>query len=310
VLVRRPAFTLEQLRSFAAVADAEHISRAAASLFLTQGAVTQQVRHFERALGLQLLERDGRRIRLTDAGRSMAVACRAALRAMEVVEDTAHSMRAVTMGSLHVGASPTCGSYYMPRLLAEFAKQHPRIKLELTVDRTQDICGLVIAGTLDCGVVEGDPDPELLSVALATDELIMVAHSGHPLASLDRVTPADLAKHRFLRRGSAWGAEKNIRQMLGDAYDQVETMSLGHQEYVRAAAVAGLGFAALPKQAVAAELASGVLVQLPTQTMVRQIRAVRRRAHGGPALEEFWQLVQNEATARSETIYADGSVSA
>jgi len=69
--MRKPAFTLEQLRSFVAVAESEHISRAAASLFLTQGAVTQQIRHFEQAVGVQLLERDGRRVRLTDAGRAV-----------------------------------------------------------------------------------------------------------------------------------------------------------------------------------------------------------------------------------------------
>ena len=83
--MRKPAFTLEQLRSFVAVAENEHISRAAASLFLTQAAVTQQLHHFEQAVGLQLLERDGRRVRLTDAGRSLAETCRAALRSVEVV---------------------------------------------------------------------------------------------------------------------------------------------------------------------------------------------------------------------------------
>ncbi len=70
--MRRPAFSLEQIRSFVEVAETEHVSRAAANLFLTQAAVTQQIRHFEKALGLQLLERDGRRVRLTDAGRSLA----------------------------------------------------------------------------------------------------------------------------------------------------------------------------------------------------------------------------------------------
>ena len=107
----RPSFSLEQLRSFVAVAEHEHISKAAASLFLTQGAVTQQVRHFERAIGLQLLEREGRGVRLTDAGRTMAVACRAALRSMQVLEDTAESMKTLQTGSLHLGASPTCAIY-------------------------------------------------------------------------------------------------------------------------------------------------------------------------------------------------------
>src|SRR6058998_1521311 len=105
--MRRPSFTIEQLRSFVAVAEHEHVSRAAAALFLTQAAVTQQVRHFENALGLQLFERDGRRVRLTDAGRSLAEACRGALRAVEVVDDSASSLKELRAGSLHLGASPT-----------------------------------------------------------------------------------------------------------------------------------------------------------------------------------------------------------
>src|SRR4029077_9729860 len=100
----RPSFSLEQVRSFVAVAEHEHVSKAAASLFLTQGAVTQQVRHFERAMGLPLLERDGRGVRLTDAGRTLAVACRAALRSVQVLEDTAESMKSLQAGSLHLGA--------------------------------------------------------------------------------------------------------------------------------------------------------------------------------------------------------------
>src|SRR6266446_1452284 len=104
--MRKPAFTLEQLRSFVAVAESEHISRAADSLHLTQAAVTQQVRNFEQAVGVQLLERVGRRVRLTDAGRSLAEACRAALRAVEVIDDSALAMKQLRAGSLHLGASP------------------------------------------------------------------------------------------------------------------------------------------------------------------------------------------------------------
>src|SRR5438105_8753309 len=148
--MRKPAFTLEQIRSFVAVAETEHISRAAASLFLTQGAVTQQVRHFERAVGLQLLERDGRRIRLTDAGRSLAEACRGALRAVQVMEDTAKAIRELAAGSLHVGASPTCATYYLPPHLAEFTRKHPAVKLEVAVAGTGELNRRVLAGSLDC----------------------------------------------------------------------------------------------------------------------------------------------------------------
>jgi DNA-binding transcriptional LysR family regulator len=285
------SFSLEQVRSFVAVAESEHISKAAASLFLTQGAVTQQVRHFERAVGLSLLERDGRGVRLTDAGRTLAVACQAALRAVQVLEDTAGSMKTLQAGSLHLGASPTCASYYMPSRLAEFAEQHPGIKLSMTVEPSADINRQVLAGALDCALIEGEPDSDLLAVVLGQDELILVAHRDHPLSMLGQVTAAELSQYRYLGRGPLWAAERNVREMLGDAYDRSETLNLGHPEYVRAAVIAGLGYAALPQLAVEADLESGSLKRLPGPSTYRAIRAIRRRTHGGPALEQFWLLL-------------------
>jgi DNA-binding transcriptional LysR family regulator len=295
--VTRLSFSLEQVRSFVAVAETEHISKAAASLFLTQGAVTQQVRHFERAVGLPLLERDGRGVRLTDAGRTLAVACQAILRSVQVLEETAESMKSLQAGSLHLGASPTCASYYLPSRLAEFARQHPGIKLNVAVEPSADINRQVLAGALDCALIEGEPDPELLTVVLANDELILVAHRDHPLAALHNVALADLIQYRYLGRDPTSAAEQSAREMLGDAYDRSEALNLGHPEYVRAAVIAGLGYAALPRLAVEADLESGSLKQLPGPSTRRAIRGIRRRAQGGPALEQFWLLLTRERSS-------------
>ena len=304
--MRKPAFTLEQLRSFVAVAESEHISRAADSLHLTQAAVTQQVRNFEQAVGVQLLERVGRRVRLTDAGRSLAEACRAALRAVEVIDDSALAMKQLRAGSLHIGASPTCATYYLPSHLTEFTKGHPGVKVSIVVEPSADLNRKVTAGTLDCAVIEGAPDPGLVCVELARDELVLVARRDHPLARLRRLTPADLIAHRYLGRGPEWSAERNVREMLGDAYDHVEAMNLGHPEYVRAAAVAGLGYAALPRRAVASELAAGELKRLAVAPVIRSIVAVRRPGRGGPSQEAFWDMLTGGHASPSGKIPTDG----
>lgn len=285
----KPQFTLEQVRTFVAVAETEHVSKAAASLFLTQGAVTQQLRHFEGALGLQLMERAGRGVRLTDAGKALAVACRAALRAVEIVEDTARSMKALESGSLDLGASPTCASYYLPSRLASFSMRYPSVKLTVIVEPSAAIGAQVLAGAIDCAVIEGEPAAGLTAVVLARDELVLVAHRDHPLSKLRRVTQAHLARHRYLGRGPAWAAEQNVRKMIGRAYDLSEVMNLGHPEYVRAAAIAGLGYAVLPVLAVEADLSSGVLKRLSVPSGVRSISAIRRPSRGGPTMEEFWR---------------------
>ena len=305
--MRRPGFTLEQLRSFVAVSETEHISQAAASLFLTQAAVTQQVHHFERAMGLQLFERDGRRVRLTNAGRLMADTCRAALRSVEVVEDSGLALRHLQAGSLELGASPTCATYYVPPYLAEFTRQHPGIKLGMSVEPSADLCRRVLVGTLDCAVIETDPDPQLVVFEMTTDELILVAHRDHPLSRLRRVSEDDLAQHLYLGRGPQWSAEKYVRTMLGEAYDRVDVLNLGHPEYVRAALLAGLGFCALPKRAVASDLVRGDVKRLPVRPVLRPISAVRRSARGGPAQESFWELLTGGQLKTSARISADGS---
>ncbi|HET7420483.1 MAG TPA: LysR family transcriptional regulator [Candidatus Dormibacteraeota bacterium] len=303
---RRPTFTLEQIRTFVAVAESEHVSRAANSLYLTQAAVTQQVRNFEQAVGLQLFERDGRRVRLTDAGRSLAETCRAALRAVEVIDDSAQSMKQLEAGSLHIGASPTCATYYVPPYLAEFTRRYPAVRLSMLVEPTAELNRKVLSGTLDCAVIEGPPDPGLITFELSRDELLLVAHPDHPLSRLRKVGPADFKRHRYLRRGPQWSAERHVRDMLGESYDQVEAIDLGHPEYVRAAAVAGLGFAALSRRAVANDLASGLLKRLPVQPIGRAISAVRRQGRGGPAQEAFWEMLVHGHLPASAKMPTDG----
>lgn len=179
----------------------------------------------------------------------------------------------------------------MPPLLARFAGRFPEIILNFTVEPSSELNEKVRAGALDCALIEGMTDPKLTSMVLAWDELVIVAHSSHPLAQLARTSPAELAHHRYLGRGPAWSAEGTVREMIGYAYDQSQVLNLGHPEYVRAAALAGLGYAALPLLAVKDDLELGLLKRLPIASAKRAISATRRPSIGGPTLEEFWRFL-------------------
>lgn len=283
------------MRSFLAVADNGSVSRAAESLNLTQGAVTQQLHNFEKAVGLRLVERGSRGVRLTSAGLALATTCRGALRGVEVVGESARALRTLEAGSLQIGASPTCATYYLPPLLNRFAATYPQVNLGILVEPSHEICEQVRGGVVECGLIEGEPEAHLVTVVVASDELVLVCAGSHPLASLKRVTSDDLAQHRYVGRGRLWSAEGQARDMIGDAYDRSPVLNLGHPEYVRAATLAGLGYSVLPAQAVMLDLESRRLVQLPVPTKRRAITAVRREAGGGPTLEEFWRLVTAEA---------------
>jgi DNA-binding transcriptional LysR family regulator len=271
------------------VAEHENVSRAAASLHLTQGAVTQQIHHFERALGLRLFERTGRGVKLTDAGRALAITARAAQRGLDVVDDAARAIKMLEAGSLHLGASPTCATLYLPQRLAPFTQRFPRVSLDIVVEPSMEISAKVRAGALDCGLIEGACHPDVVEHVIARDLLVLVCTPEHPLAKLKRVTRDELEKHRYIGRGPAWGAEANVREIVGDSYDRLDVLNLGHPEYVRAAALSGIGWAALPLLAVQDDLAKGTLKRLHGMSAERLIRAIRRLAPGGPTLEEFWR---------------------
>ena len=292
----RLAFTLEQLRTFLAVARQQSMSRAAESLFLTQGAVSQQVANLEAALGLRLLERRGRRVWLTEAGKSIAIACEAVTRSVDGVIESARQLAFLEAGSLHIGASPTAAAHYLPRLLSVFTSLHTGVQIRVVTQNTPAVAAQVASGALDCAIVEGETaEPELVEHRLAEDEVLVVAARDHPLAVMARVDLEELVKHRYLGREPGAAMESIAIEILGRHYATVQRIELGHLDAVRGAVVAGLGFAILPRVAVQREVRDGDLVALSIPPQRRWIRMVRRPSPGGAALEEFWRLVRSNS---------------
>ena len=296
--MQKPSFTLEQARSFVAVAETESISRAAERLSLSQGAVTQQVRNFERALGVLLVERRGGRIRLTGAGREVADACRALVRSLENVQQTARRLTNMAGGSLVVGASPTPAAHYLPRLLDQFYRQYPSIEIKVVTDNTPNVASAVAAGALDCGLIEGPTGrPDLVELVLSKDELLAVVHASHPLARLQRPDTDELRRHRYVGRESGASLDYFAAQMLGVGFSGAQRIEFGHLDAVRAAVLGGLGFAVLPRVTIARAIDDGRLVVLPWPPLQRDISAVRRPVPGANTLEAFWKVLADPEEA-------------
>jgi len=275
-----------------AVARGQSMSRAAESLYLTQSAVSQQVANLEARLGLRLLERAGRRVRLTEAGAAIAAAAETVIQSAEAVTEAARRLGTLETGSLLVGASPTAAANHLPALLAAFLARHPQVRIRVVTENTPTLAGLVAAGALDCAVIEGATDhDELVEKHLEEDEVVVVAAAGHPLTLAARVGPAELARHRYVGREPGAILERLAEEILGERYEATQKIELGHLDAVRGAVLAGLGYAVLPRISVARELADGRLVELPVPVRRRWISAIRRPSAAGATLEEFWRLL-------------------
>jgi DNA-binding transcriptional LysR family regulator len=289
----RAGFTLEQIRTFVAVAAREHIGQTASAIGVSQAAVTQKVQLLERALGITLLERRGRRVRLTDAGAAAAGACLVVMKGIDALEQVALSARTDETGTLCVGASHTAASLYLPIALRAFTRVNSAVEVDVVVGNTSNICEAVARGVLDCGLVEGPMARQrLLAVPVAEDEVVLVVHGQHPLATAQDMQ--ELLPHRYVSGDAESSSEAAARARLGPAYDRLVRLQGTAPDAVRAALLAGLGFGAVPLAAVRGELESGCLVQLPVAPYRRWVYAIRRGVSGSPVVEAFWPTLTGE----------------
>ncbi len=283
--------TLDQLEAFVTVAQHEHVTRAAADLGLAQSSVSHQLRCLEAALGLALFERVGRGVRLTDDGRALVGPAAAVLAARRSFLDATHARTGLMVGRLAIAASNTVGIYRLPDWLAGFVARFPGIAVNVRLVNTHEAITMVRDAAVDCALVEGPESRQGLDeLEVEVDELVTVAAPDHPLARRGRVRLAELSRHRYLAREPGSGTEALAAQLLGSSYRRGPVLELGQVDAVRAAAVAGLGYAVISLAAVADDLATGRLCLLQTgrPRLTRALAALRRPGSHSPTLEAFW----------------------
>lgn len=285
--------TLEQLRIFLAVADCEHITRAAERLRLTPSAVSSAIRVLEDRYGVALFHRVARRIELTDAGRRFMAEARAVLARSEAAELMLSEMAGLLRGRLSVKASQTVANYWLPRRLLDFHLAYAAIELDLSTGNTQTVAQSVLAGEADIGFVEGDIDePALSSRVVATDQLIVVVAPDHGWAGR-RLGIDELAGGRWIMREKGSGTRSEAEYALAESglsVDQIDVaMDLPSNEAVCAAVRYG-PYAAIVSELVAeGDLASGRMARvdfsLPTRQFYMLAHKERHRSRAAQALE-------------------------
>jgi DNA-binding transcriptional LysR family regulator len=293
----RASFTLEQLRTFLAVAGREHVTQAASMLRLSQSAVTQQVHLLERALGIQLIERVGRNIRLTTTGTQVASAALLIMRAVENLDDVVRAARGLDWGCVSVGATGVTGTYYLPEYLVGFALAHPGIQVNVTAGSTAEICDRVAKGQLDCAIVDSPlPKTHPEHVLLAADDALLVSNPRHALSRREQLSPRHFAGQRYLLYDQGSSIEALAAEMLGPAYGRLSISRVpgleGARQYLLHDAE---HIAIMPGRAVADDLRRGSLARLAITPRRQFIYALRRGASAEPAIGAFWRIVTGNA---------------
>jgi DNA-binding transcriptional LysR family regulator len=256
--------TLDQLRIFIAVADRQHVTRAAEALHLGQSAVSAAIAALEARHDTKLFHRVGRGIELTEAGTLFLGAARGIMAQAEAAELLLSELSGGKHGTLLVQASQTISSYWLPRHLAAFRRQHENIDIRLTIGNTAQVAQAVHRGEAELGFVEGAvTDPALLSLRVARDKMIVVVGPDHPWAKRASLAPEELLESDWVLRERGSGTRSEFEQALTQFGVPVKALrvvlELPANEAVRGAVEAGLGATAISDTVAAPSLAAGLL---------------------------------------------------
>ena len=251
-----------QLAAFCAVVERKSFSQAAERLGVTQPAVSLQIRSLEQRLGRQLLDRSGRRVEPTEAGRRLYASAQRVLAAEEhLLEELDADDEGAITGTLELGASTGPGGTVVPLLLCEFQEQHPDVRVRLTVSDTQTVVDRVGERELELGIVgAGRRHRGVAFEPFFRDEVVLACPSAHRFAG-KTISLDDLKGERLIVMQEGAGVRQVIEDELRKAgmrlRDLDVRLELGLQESVRSAVIAGHGVAFISRLAIEADLAAG-----------------------------------------------------
>jgi DNA-binding transcriptional LysR family regulator len=275
--------TLEQLRIFVAVAERQHVTRAAEALNMTQSAVSAAVSALEARHGVALFDRIGRGVAINPAGEVFLREARAVLARAGQAETALADLSGLNRGRLRIHASQTIANHWLPARLAAYHAAHPGIALEVAIGNTAEVAGAVSEGVAELGLVEGMvEDPGLSREAIARDRLCLVVGRDHPWASAPPRTRQDLLASSWVVREAGSGTRAALNLALEPwsltVADLTIAMTLPANEAVRGAVEAGAGAAVLSRALSALRIETGRLVEVPLALPEREFFLLRHRS--------------------------------
>jgi len=277
---------LSQLEAFIEAARRGNVSRAAEALFITQPALSARLKGLEAELGVELLVRTKRGVRLSEAGKAFVPF---AQRALETVADGQQLLAELARGGagrLAIGAAPAVSTSVLPGMLTRFRAAHPSVQLVVRTGHSEEVLEMVLREQVELGLVRELRHPEIVGVPLYEDDLVLVVEPAHPFATRGMIRVADLAsEHLILFDRTSSYHELTSRLFREAGVVPRGVMELDAIDAAKKMVEHGLGVALLPHTAVAAELAAGRLASATlaeASAIRRRIVAVRRRDAGPP----------------------------
>lgn len=270
-----------QLEAFVQVARHRNFSKAAESLFLTQPSVTTRIHTLEKELGEELFERTGRAVLLTDAGSAFLPHAERVLKDIREGRDALEALRHGDFAPLRIGSAMTVSAYVLPKILKTFRARFPSAEVAIRTGRSEQVLEMVLADEVQVGIVRALVHPDVETIHLYDDEVVLVTNPGHPFAQSGAASISEVGQQPliFFDRGSSYyGLVHGFFRDAGIVPRRA--MELDSMEATKKMVEEGLGIAILPRVSVARELKLGLLSEVTIADLPRikrQIALIYRR---------------------------------
>ncbi len=257
-----PSLENFRLTVFRAVAAQLSFRKAAEELFLTQPAVTFQIKALEEDLGVQLFDRSGQRIALTPAGAQLLDAARSSHALLDDAAQQLASLDGQLAGELVLGVSTTISQYLLPRLLRGFLTLHPLARFRVLTGNTETIVQSVLDAHCSLGLIEGPArSREVVTQPFLRDEMVLIVPAAHEWTEDAAISARDLASVPLLLRERGSGSRRVLELALERAGVRLKSlrvaMELDSVEAIKSAVEADLGVGFVSRWAVARDLRLG-----------------------------------------------------
>jgi DNA-binding transcriptional LysR family regulator len=253
-----------QLRVFCLAAKHENFTTAAAKLFITQPAVTAQIRQLESTCNLRLFKKRGRKVYLSDEGRILYSYVRTIFEYEKELENVIEDMRELKRGVLRLGTTKAYARYFMPWIITRFRQTYPDIKIHLDEGSSQDMTLSLLDFHNEIAIIAKAQDhPDVCFSPFSMEELVLIAAPDHPLAGKSSVAFDQIVMEPIIMKEVGSGTRRLVNQLFarhGGAPDIL--METSNTEFIKQLVQRGDGISFLVKQSVAMELEEGRLAAI------------------------------------------------
>ncbi len=270
-----------QVECFLAVARLGNLSRAAEEMFLTQPTLTARLKALEEEVGAQLFVRTSRGMRLTDAGREFLPYAERVVGSFREGKRAVEELSGASGGRLVLGASPGVGTYALPGLLERFVAAYPKVSVSVRTGHSEEILEMVLSEEVQLGLTREMRHPEVESLHLYEDELVLVVDPAHRFTARGSASLAEVGEETLILFDKESSYTEQTHALFRNAgIRELKTMEVDNIEAAKRMVEHRLGVAFLPRSAIVRSVSVGNLAMIHVEEnpeMSRSIVALKRR---------------------------------